>query len=344
MKLGDQAAARGTLQKAYEAIDRVESKKSDIEVLGSLTQVAKYQRELGDLAAARKTLDRMVKLVDSLQSRPFIQELIQVTGTKEPIRKKHEMNAAIRCELLLMVAEEQLALKDREPALAACRRALEVVEKQPGVMKPMILAYIAISLHKAGDNAKARTVIEHALQVTKELPDEREKQGAMAHIARGMAETGDLNGGLELIQSLDKYGSQGAFDEIVESFTDQESGEAWLPTAGIKITIGAPSRKIKDREAAREALPRLIRAANAMKDGLGRARTLSMLAHLQAKAGDFGGAVDTALTIPPISARIILVRAMGIMTHSSPRPWPSWRSSNTRPERRPERRRSCSRP
>ena len=303
MKLGDQAAARGTLQKAYEAIDRVESKKSDIEVLGSLTQVAKYQRELGDLAAARKTLDRMVKLVDSLQSRPFIQELIQVTGTKEPIRKKHEMNAAIRCELLLMVAEEQLALKDREPALAACRRALEVVEKQPGVMKPMILAYIAISLHKAGDNAKARTVIEHALQVTKELPDEREKQGAMAHIARGMAETGDLNGALELIQSLDKYGSQGAFDEIVESFTDQESGEAWLPTAGIKITIGAPSRKIKDREAARRALPRLIRAANAMKDGLRRVRTLSMLAHLQAKAGDFGGAVDTALTIPPIKRK-----------------------------------------
>ena len=120
-------------------------------------------------------------------------------------------------------------------------------------MKPMILAYIAISLHKAGDNAKARTVIEQAHQVTKELPDEREKQGAMAHIARGMAETGDLNGALELIQSLDKYGSQGAIDEIVESFTDQESGEAWLPTAGIKITIGAPSRKIKDREAARGA-------------------------------------------------------------------------------------------
>ena len=86
-------------------------------MLGSLTQVAKYQRELGDLAAARKTLDRMVKLVDSLESRPFVQELIQVTGTKEPIRKKHEMNAAIRCELLLMIAEEQLALKDREPAL-----------------------------------------------------------------------------------------------------------------------------------------------------------------------------------------------------------------------------------
>ena len=94
MKLGDRATALATLQAAYESIDRVDTQEERLRgLLGSLTQVAKHQRELGDLAAARKTLDRMVKLVDSLESQPFVEELIQVTGTKEPIRKKHEINA-----------------------------------------------------------------------------------------------------------------------------------------------------------------------------------------------------------------------------------------------------------
>ena len=146
MKLGDRAGALATLQRAYESIGHFDAKKKndmdDVELLGSLTQVAKYQREAGDQAAARKTLDRMVKLVDSLESVPFVDELIQITGTKEPKRKKHEMNAFVRCELLLLIAEEQLALGDRDLARATCRRALAVAEPQHGMLKPMVLALL----------------------------------------------------------------------------------------------------------------------------------------------------------------------------------------------------------
>ena len=88
--------------------------------------MAKSQRELDDLAGARKTLARMMSLVDSLESQPFVEEVVQVTGTKEPILKKQEINAAVRCELLLMIAEEQLALGERKPAQATCQRALEI--------------------------------------------------------------------------------------------------------------------------------------------------------------------------------------------------------------------------
>ena len=111
IKLGDRVAALGTLKRAYESIDGFLAKKSDIEVLESVTEIARIQREAGDLGAARITLDRLVKLIDSLEGQPFNQELIQVTGTKEPIRKQHEMNAFVRAEMLLFIAGERLALR-----------------------------------------------------------------------------------------------------------------------------------------------------------------------------------------------------------------------------------------
>ncbi len=300
MKLGDRTTALATLQIAYQSIDRLDKKTNDIEVLGSLTQVAKYQRELGDLSAARRTLARMIKLVDSLESRPFIQELVQVTGTKEPIRKKHEINAVVRCELSLMIAEEQLALGERDLTQATCRRALKFIEPQQGMLKPMMLAYVAMSLHKAGDHGTARSVMDQARQLANELPEHREKERSLAEVTRALAETGDFDGALELVASLDKYGRQSAIERIIESFTEDEPGEAWLPISGIKITIGAPSRKLKDREAAGVALPKLVQAATAIGDPLIQARTLSMLAHLQSKAGDFAGAFRTAESIPTI--------------------------------------------
>jgi beta-lactamase regulating signal transducer with metallopeptidase domain len=300
MKLGDRTTALATLKSAYESIDRLEKKKNDIEVLGSLTQVARSQRELGDLAAARKTLARMVGLVDSLESQPFVEEVVQVTGTKEPILKKQEINAAVRCELLLMIAEEQLALGERNLAQATCHRALKFIEPQQGMLKPMALAYVGMSLHKAGDRVAGRRVMDKARQLANELPEHGEKERSLAEVTRALAEAGDFDGALELVASLDKYGRQSAIERIVESFTEDELGEGWLPISGIKITIGAPSRRLKDREAAGIALPKLVQATTAISDPLIQARTLSMLAHLQAKAGDFAGAFRTAESIPTI--------------------------------------------
>ena len=303
MKLGDRPAALATLAMAYESIDRRDKKKNDFEVLGSLTQVAKHQRELGDLAAARKTLDRMVKLVDSLESRPFVDEVVQVTGTNEPIRKQLEINAVVRCELLLMIAEEHLALGDRDAALEVCRRALKVIETQQGMLKPVFLAYNAISVHKAGDHRGAGTVIAQARQLAGELPEHREKEAALAEITRALAETGDIDGALQLARSLDKHGITSAIEKIVASFTEDKPGEAWLPVSGIKITIGAPSRRIKQRDVARIALPKLVKVAIAIDDRLMQARTLSMLAHLQAMSGEFDDAIRTTESIPAIKRK-----------------------------------------
>ena len=113
-----------------------------------------------------------------------------------------------------------------------------VANRSKAVMKPMVLAYVATSLHKAGDHAGARMVIEQASRLANELPEQREKQGSMAHIARAMAVTGNMDGALELTRILDKHGSQSAIEEIVDSFTEDERGEAWLPTAGSRSRSG----------------------------------------------------------------------------------------------------------
>ena len=258
MKLGDRAGALATLQRAYESIGHFDSKKKndmeDVELLGSLTEVAKHQREFGDQAAARKTLDRMVKLVDSLESVPFVDELIQTTGTKEPKRKKYEMNAFVRCELLLLIALEQLALGDRDPARATCRRALAVAEPQHGMLKPMVLSAVGTSLHKVGEFGEARMVIEQSRRLANELPDRDEREGSLSFVAQALAQTGDFDGAFQLAKELGKYGTQGAIRKIVDSFTEYEPGEGWLPSGGITLKIGADSLKIKDHDAAQDCV------------------------------------------------------------------------------------------
>ena len=307
MKLGDHKGALATLRIAGESIGQFDDKKKndmdDVELLGALTQIAKHQREAGDPAGARNSLDRMVKLVDSLESHPFEEELIQLTGTNEPKRKKHEMNAFVRCEILLLIAEEQLALGDRDLARTICRRALVVVEPQNGILKPMALTGVAASLHKLGEFTEARKVIEQSRRLANELPDQEEKKGALGYIAQALARTGDLDGALQLTKSLGKSGAESAIRMIVDFFTDYEPGEGWLPTGGIKLTIGAESLKITDQEAARIALPKLVQFTREIGSPLVQARTLSMLAHLQAKAGDFAGATRTTDSIPSIKRK-----------------------------------------
>jgi beta-lactamase regulating signal transducer with metallopeptidase domain len=304
MKLGDRPGALETLQRAYESIGHFDAKKKkdmdDVELLGSLTQVAKQQREAGDQVAARKTLDRMVKLVDSLESVPFVDEVIQITGTKEPKRKKHEMNAFVRCELLLLIALEQLALGDREPARATCRRALAVAEAQNGMLKPMVQSAIGSSLHKVGEFVEARKVIERSRRLATELPDREEREGCLSYVAQALAQTGDFDGAFQLAKSLGKFGVQGAIRKIVDSFTEYEPGEGWLPSGSIKLTIGADTLKIKDHETARMALPKLVQFARDIGDPLIQVRTLSMLAHLEAKAGDLAGAIRAVEAMPSI--------------------------------------------
>ena len=151
----------------------------------------------------------------------------------------------------------------------------------------MILAYVAISFHKAGDHAGARNVIEQARRLASELPEHREKEKARWPMSRGHWQ--------KPVTSTVHFSLREAWTSTAHKVRSRRSSspsrrtnraKAGFPSAGSRSRSAPISRKLKDREAARIALPKLVQAATAIGDPLIQARTLSMLAHLQAKAGD----------------------------------------------------------
>jgi beta-lactamase regulating signal transducer with metallopeptidase domain/tetratricopeptide (TPR) repeat protein len=298
LKIGDRAAALATMQRAYESIGRSDPKEDNVELLGALCQIAKHQREAGDAVSATLTLDRITRLVEST---PIVEELHQITGAKDPKNENEETSAVIRGELLVIIADERLALGDRDTARTLYRRAATGIRSQKGVINSIIMSSIGSSLHKAGDPAGGREMIEQGRRAATELPELENREKAMRYVALAMAETGDLDGALKVVGSLGRNARQTAMRKIVAALTEDEGGGEWLVTGGIKITIGADSLKMKDRKNALTALPKIAQAVRSLDDPLVQARTLSMIAHLQAKSGDFGGALQTIDSSPDIA-------------------------------------------
>ena len=300
LKLGDRSSALATLQRAYESIGRFDPKKNDMEALGALTQVPKFQREAGDIAGARTSLDRLTKLVESLNNGSKVEELFQLTATDQPRRQKHEVNPFMRAELFVLIAEERMALGESDEARALCRRAVAAIQPQKDILKPLALTSIASRLNKAGDQAGAREVIEQARRAAGEFTQLDDKEGATPYVAQALAEIGDLDGALTLARTLGKHGRYNAFRMIVTSYAEEVYGGAGLDLGGIKIILGAESMKVKDRTTTRQVMPKIARAVCDSGDALFQARMLATIAHLQAKAGDFAGARQTIDSIPTI--------------------------------------------
>ena len=303
LNLGDRAAALETLRRASEACERFDFKRNDwgdLEVFAILPEIAKQQREAGDLAAARVSLDRATKLVESLQGFTKVQELTQLTGAEAPRREKHEVGPLIRGELLEMIARERIALGDRDGARPLLQQSVAAIQSQKDELKPMALAGLAPKLFKAGEKAEARAMIDQARRAATELKDPEDREGAMAYVAVSMAESGDLDGALELTRTLGKYGRQSALRNIIESLADRHPQGAAFEWGGIRLLIGAGELELKEREAAQPELPRIAQVVRGIPDPLLQARTLSMIAHLQAKAGALAAARQTADSIPDL--------------------------------------------
>jgi beta-lactamase regulating signal transducer with metallopeptidase domain/tetratricopeptide (TPR) repeat protein len=300
LKLGDRGSALTTLRRAFESIGRFDPKKNDMEALGGLTQVPKFQREAGDLAGARTSLDRLTKLVESLDNGSKVEELFQLTATDQPRRQKHEVNPFMRAELFVLIAEERMALGESDEARALCRRAVAAIQPQKDILKPLALTAIASKLNKAGDRAGAREVIEQARRAAGEFTQLDDKEGATPFVAQTLAEIGDLDGALTLARTLVKHGRYRAFRRIVTSYAEEVYGGAGLDLGGIKIILGAESLKVKDRATTRQVMPKIARAVCGSGDALFQTRMLATIAHLQAKADDFVGARQTIDSIPTI--------------------------------------------
>jgi tetratricopeptide (TPR) repeat protein len=300
LKLDDRGTAQTTLKRAYESIDDINVSKNGLESFGELMQVVRHQREAGDLAGARVSLARAIKPFDSLGPEATQEDEIQRKATSKLHGDDQELSAEIRSELFLILADELIALGDRDMARRLCRRAITAIQAREGVEKPLLLAQIGICLYKAGDAQSARDAIKQARAAGAELPKENDKDSSMAAIAEAMVETGDLDDAMTLLRTVAKVDREKAITRIIESLADDNFKGTWSDPGGIKIVIGAEMMKVKNPAIAMNTLPRIAQVVRVSDDRLAQARLLSMIASLQADAGDFAGARHTVDSIPDV--------------------------------------------
>jgi hypothetical protein len=161
------------------------------------------------------------------------------------------------------------------------------------------LGYVAGRLFKASDVDGAHQAIEQARQVGLELPKSKEKDRAMIYLAKSIREIDGVGAAITMARSFETSSLQKALRSIAGSYTD-EYERGWLDAVAIRVTVGAETLTITDRAAAGRDLPKVALAVRETDDPLFQARTLALVAHLQAKAGDFGGSFRTVDTIPNV--------------------------------------------
>ena len=229
-----------------------------------------------------------------------MEDLVRLSKTDQPRREKHEVGAVIRSELLVLIADERLALGDREVARAHYRQAIDAIGSQKDYLKPMFLAGIGSKLFQTGESAGGAHAIEQAKRNALELTDAKEKEGTLAFVSQALVEIGEVDRALAMVRGLEKGNRPAALQRMVESFAEDDYHGAWNDPGGIKIVIGADAMRVKDKAATRTAMPRIADTVREIENSLLQVRTLSTISNLQAHAGDFTGARRTAEQIPNI--------------------------------------------
>ena len=224
----------------------------------------------------------------------------QRTASSNPQMNNPEMSAELRSEVFVLVAEELTTLGDQDHARVLCRQAARLIQGRRDESEPNFLAMIAMTLHKAGDAAGACAVIAQARQAAARLPEDKLQVGPLPFVVQAMVAIGDLDEAMTLLRTLGKRDRETAIERILESLAEDQFHGSWDDPGGIKIVIGAEMMKVKDPSLANRTLPKIAQVIHETDDRLFQVRSLAMVAMLQADAGDFAGARQTAESMPKI--------------------------------------------
>lgn len=311
-KLGDRAAALATLRRLDELAEPAPSKSQagfDLRRWGRfevLIQSAEIRRDCGDPDGARAVLERASQFLErhhdavaAAYGRITKDVDRALVDQPEGLRRLSDEEAAFLCEASIALIDQYVALGHFDRARALIRRAIESVGPVRSPMNTVMIATLGGYLIKAGD-PEGRALIAQAKQAALALPKAEARAFALEPLACTLAEAGDLDGALALVPEMEPRTRQAALTRILEGMSVDDHRVAWLDFGGMNIKIGDPSLTPKDPAAARAALPRIAAAARAAGDARIEARTLATVALLQARAGDFAGALATARSIPAL--------------------------------------------
>ena len=312
LKLGDRQKAIATLRHLDDLAEHLhlepgaENGPGAWEFFATLTESVEIRQDAGDIDGARATLDRASRFVegfDAAEARAAVgraeEDLKAAIGKKDdgPRVVSDEASADLIGASFELI-DRYIALGDMVEARTRIRRALETIGPIQGPLETAMVGALGGYLVKAGDPDGGHDRIEQARRATLELPDPETRAFALPHLALTLAEAGDLDKALALVGEMTPRTQQAALGRILAGLTTDDHRVAWLDPAGIKITIGDQSLTPKDSVAARTVLPKIAAAARAAGNAKVQARTLAIVSHLQARAGDFAGALATAESIP----------------------------------------------
>ena len=309
-KLGDRDAALATIRQAPREVGPIDRNNGGLERLAGEFHLAEALREMGDPAGARAALDRLSGWVDAIKIDPTKPTKATGDGPGRMVVQGESLTM-MKGELLAGLGDEWIKLGDRAKAQDAARRGIAMIrdaapKEEPAGLMALFVGGFANLLARAGDPAAAREIIAEARRKADAITDPAARGQALCYLAQSMGEMGDVEAAIALARLLrESHYEVTALSLIVEGLAedDPEDRGAWFDPGGIKILIGAvgPNNKPKDADACRIALPRLAEAvATTTGKPPVRARLLSAIAHLQAKAGDLPGAVRTAGLIPDV--------------------------------------------
>ncbi|OJW20496.1 MAG: hypothetical protein BGO49_04620 [Planctomycetales bacterium 71-10] len=202
-------------------------------------------------------------------------------------------------ELLASLADALAKRKEVDILHSLADRGLALTDQPDAPLaKALFQDVFGKMLVLAGDEAAGRGLTAKARDAVAAMPAGDVKDGTALLLASTLAET-DLDGALDQIRTAAPGRRNRALRRLLEHLGETRPGP-WLDANGLKINIGDPYLAMKDRARARADLPKILAVARTVEDAKGRARTLAVLARLQAQADDLAGALATAESMPDL--------------------------------------------
>ncbi len=200
----------------------------------------------------------------------------------------------------VVLIDQYIAVGELAQSRALIQHLIDYVGPPKAPASAALFGALGGYLIKAGDAAGGRDMITRAQQAALALGDPTARAFALPEVAESLFDAGDVDEALSLLQQMPPQAQPAAIGRILDQLTTDDRQSNWLDLSGIAIKIGNASLRPKNPAAARVVLPKIAAATRSSADTKVQARILAIVAHLQARAGDFAGALATARSIPEL--------------------------------------------
>ncbi|WP_165223037.1 M56 family metallopeptidase [Aquisphaera insulae] len=313
VKIGDREGALGTLR-LLDSLPAVPlpklGGKFDAQAWGrslAVVESIEVRRDAGDLKGARAAFKRMTadfRVLDDKVVRSAFEKVSNEIDTNliaskdESPHQLSDEEAGFVAEMWPYMIEQAIVLGETTFARSLIHQAVEALGPPQGPTKIVCLGTLGGYLMKAGDPTGGRQLIEKSRKAARGIWMPRPRAFAMSHLAEAMFTAGEVDEAIAMVRDLRPEDQQRVSLRMLDELAQDGFRAVMFDPGGMNPRIGDPWRHPKDPARVREGLPRIAEAVRAFPDVKARARTLISVAHLQARVGDFAGALATADAIP----------------------------------------------